>query len=1407
MSNVEDRILDLDSPDYAAARRRYLISLRERYNVTETHAFANLVSDEQVGSPKRPPLLGKGGVYIPLSFDMPTAGEMTEREMQPRSLPQVLGAPGHIAIIGDAGSGKTTVLHVIVSVLAAEDPAAVAPDLASILPTPCPIPIFLPLRLFEHACGQARYSRCVADLLRFLDDWFSRWCPSADLPAGFLSQHVRSGHAWLLLDALDEVPDPAHRETIRNVIQELGEQVHDTRLIVTARVTAYRSARLDNRFTVVTIRDLDEKQRTQMVHAIYNGLALPDADRRASDLVERLAHSKALRDLGRTPVMIWTAAVIHALRGELPYSRAALYDAYVDIMLKHSYKRTRYDVAARDELADGQGWPLPDRRHYLTYVAFEVHKMLEAQSARQPEPEADRHIVVSENELADQILARYFRHNLGQSPREARRRAREFLTLMVERSGLLYETEWGYTFGDHLTMQEFMAGCYLGEHYAWEDTPGYAKFLAEKVGNTWWREVFLLAAGFLAEKPGFAAPKFLQQIAGQGQRPEEQLTALTLAGRSLFQMRAQRRPTWYARLAQTFTDRLYQMLYAEPVDAPITARQEAGLVLGLLYGYPDDGDLLDPRFDGPQGLPGFVPIEEGWFWIGSTEEEVQRLIEETESDVFYQESPRHRIYLDAYEIARYPTTNSMFARFIEDGGYQDARWWAAAIADGYWREGQIRDSQNKRSKPEYWDDSRWNSPSQPVIGVTWYEATAYCRWLTAMLDDGCVYRLPTEAEWERAARGESFSVYPWGDEWQEDRCNSRETDLSVTSPVGIFPKGMTEDSIEDMAGNISEWCQDWYDKKSYAKNKNVSNPFGPAQGFYRVLRGGSWYDESLQTRCAYRNRSHPAFGNNRIGFRCVRTPIQTRFFALREDPSARAEDRRLRIHQFCEHFSKIVGAPLFDFQALLGNELFLGVLDLGSLFPDLPSVSADRFPILFVDNLRLYSENSNLVRQTLLARLGPTNKKVIFVFISDDHTLIEEMGLASERMKRAYAYDVICLSLGDLQQITASSEPRNSLRQSILSQMDLSGKLYKPSGPTPSNMFFGREGELKEICHHIKFTDYVLIGGRRIGKSSVLKQLERAHLTEAGFHAFYHECSFTPTQEELVQAVTTDRSWFPEPPVDTPSSLAEVIYILPDDKPSVILLDEADKLIESDQSAGYPIFNTLRALSSADRCRFVLCGERALRAERSNPDSPLNNFGSEMLIGRLERHAVIELVTKPMSRLGITLADESAIVQYIWEFTSGHPSVVQSLCEQLLKHLGQRGDHFLNLEDVETIVTDSRFLRKDFLDVYWERATVLERLCSLVMAADPDAHTLTRVREVLTSHGVEATLNQVDGALERLVDLRNILERTAKGYEFAVTAFPEVIAKTARLGDLIALNCETYRLYGDVQPSSKRGAT
>ncbi len=877
----------IDTLEAQAARARYLASLRERYGVVQTHAFMDLAQDQQVGQARQLPLLGEHGVYVPLWFESPVLRaelpeEQDERQMkrtpqqraardliEPRErerafgLADVLKLPGHLAIIGDAGAGKTTLLHLIVTALAVEDAAVLPDDLIKALPHPRPLPVLLPLRQFELACTSGRYARTLPDLLRFVDEWFAQWCDCGELPADFLAAHIRAGRAWLLLDALDEVADPDHRVTVRNVIQTLARDYPQTRLIVTARVAGYKGATLNDHFTVVQVRDLDEEQRSQMIRLLYGSLALHDAARQADDLIGRFNRSDALRDLGRTPVMVWTAAIIHALRRELPEGRAALYDAYVDILLKHSYSRGAFDVEAVKAVADSVQWPLTDRRHYLSYAAFEVHRLLESQ----PDRQHDKQIVIGEDELADTILARYFRENLGDTPRAAKERARDFVSVMVAHSGLLYETSQGYTIGDHLTMQEFLAGCYLAEEY--KDADEYAAFLRDKVGESWWREVFTLAAGYLATRPGFAARNFLRQIAQQGNTPERRLIALTLATRGLLQLRVQRpRPNWYDGLARDFAQALYTLLYGHPIDAPIPLRHEAGLALGLLH----DESLPDPRFAYPQGLPDFKRIEAGWFWMGSTDEEVEALIKAQGNDYYSREKPRHRVYVDAFDLARFPTTNVMYARFIADDGYANPEWWGEAIKDGYWQNNKVKDWTDEwYDLPRYWNDAQWNNPSQPVVGVNWYEAVAYCNWLTATLNDGHLYRLPTEAEWERAARGVQGFSYPWGPQWMPDFCNSKQANLGVTSAVGVFYKGATLIGLEDMAGNVWEWCADWYGEKYYVQSQDAHNPIGPDKGDARVLRGGSWYSAGPDDcRCGSRDWFYPWYWSDFRGFRCAR---------------------------------------------------------------------------------------------------------------------------------------------------------------------------------------------------------------------------------------------------------------------------------------------------------------------------------------------------------------------------------------------------------------------------------------------------------------------------------------------------------------------------------------------------------
>lgn len=151
------------------------------------------------------------------------------------------------------------------------------------------------------------------------------------------------------------------------------------------------------------------------------------------------------------------------------------------------------------------------------------------------------------------------------------------------------------------------------------------------------------------------------------------------------------------------------------------------------------------------------------------------------------------------------------------------------------------------NRPDFWENSRWNNPNQPVVGVTWYEAEAFCRWLSARFEQ--LYRLPTEEEWEHMARGKHGRVYPWGNEWIEDACNTSELNLQQTSAVGIFPQGVSPSGAHDCAGNVWEWCND--------------------DGAALLLCGGSYMFAKDSARLWARHYFNPPYGNFDYGFRVV----------------------------------------------------------------------------------------------------------------------------------------------------------------------------------------------------------------------------------------------------------------------------------------------------------------------------------------------------------------------------------------------------------------------------------------------------------------------------------------------------------------------------------------------------------
>ena len=216
-------------------------------------------------------------------------------------------------------------------------------------------------------------------------------------------------------------------------------------------------------------------------------------------------------------------------------------------------------------------------------------------------------------------------------------------------------------------------------------------------------------------------------------------------------------------------------------------------------------------------------------------------------DFIYQQGERRK--LDSFRIARYPVTNAQYQAFIDAGGYGDERW----------RQGL------RHPKPE---PPRWPQGNRPRTDVSWYEAVAFCRWLSAQL--GYELRLPTEEEWERTARGRDGREYPWGGTCESGRANINETwssrqvgewNLGQTTAVGIYPHAASSEGVLDLSGNVWEWCLNKYDRP-----REIDADTG---GQARELRGGSWNVTADFARSAVRLRAGPGDRSGNIGFRLV----------------------------------------------------------------------------------------------------------------------------------------------------------------------------------------------------------------------------------------------------------------------------------------------------------------------------------------------------------------------------------------------------------------------------------------------------------------------------------------------------------------------------------------------------------
>ena len=270
----------------------------------------------------------------------------------------------------------------------------------------------------------------------------------------------------------------------------------------------------------------------------------------------------------------------------------------------------------------------------------------------------------------------------------------------------------------------------------------------------------------------------------------------------------------------------------------------------------------------------FIPA--GEFWMGATDDTVQPVREfckKNPKTTYCQngqsdrdELPRHRVMLDAYYIDRFEVTNALFGKFVKATGRQ-----TSAETEGESAVWQLQPDGRRLQRVQI-KGANWRSPTgpgssteptHPVVQVSWFDAVVYCEWAGK--------RLPTEAEWEKAARGVEGYRFPWGNEWDPTRLNAFRGANSAATPVGKFPQGASPYGVHDMAGNVWEWVADWYSEGYYGVSP-AKNPPGPAEGKYRVSRGGAWHEGPALNETTRRLATLPSSRANVRGFRCAKNP-------------------------------------------------------------------------------------------------------------------------------------------------------------------------------------------------------------------------------------------------------------------------------------------------------------------------------------------------------------------------------------------------------------------------------------------------------------------------------------------------------------------------------------------------------
>lgn len=711
----------------------------------------------------------------------------------------------------------------------------------------------------------------------------------------------------VLLDGLDEVSEnQGKRAQLRHAIEAFVQDAPKALVIVTGRPYAYeRQEQKLAYFQQADLSPMTEAQIRAFVAHWYqvarqpNGWTEAQAEKRAQQLSDEILSRPYLPEMASNAMLLTLFVGLDYADIRLPSSRAKLYEEAVELLLQR-WHQSLNDYRANLETAEQEGLLVLERSRdellkALKTLAYKTYLDLTPALGEKTETVA--------LDFDHAVIIGHLYKPFGQSCDHD-----HLLYFLQYRSAILIagHQEESCQFA-HKSFHEYLAASHLMSLPNWEE-----KIEALLRHNQdWWHEVFLLLVKKYADQQEGKAIQFLQHLlrhySSQTTSPAEKRLVLLVTTSALELKLADKlnEDISYRKLYECLQTSLVNIMQAS--DFELRERAEAGRLLGEL-GDPRQGITIQrhngaPIYHKRQGkrhtLPDidWVKIPAGSFLMG------------TEGDEAYEaEKPAHTVNLPEFYISRSPITNAQYRCFLEAGLYEDLSFWREKLplAASQWLSGVAPDeallktiaekhretyrtwltNDTERRQPRFWTDKPWNLDNHPVVGVSWFEALAYSLWLNELgaavkpkgLTQPSQIRLPSEEEWEYAARGSSAWRYAWGMEADKQLGNYANTGLGHSSAVGLFPPSLAF-GLYDMSGNVWEWTTSRWGKDLSSTDFNYAqwqeqqaqrNQLDPME--FRIARGGSWGDYAGGLRCALRYRILPLIRFDGLGFRIVNCP-------------------------------------------------------------------------------------------------------------------------------------------------------------------------------------------------------------------------------------------------------------------------------------------------------------------------------------------------------------------------------------------------------------------------------------------------------------------------------------------------------------------------------------------------------